>query len=252
VLGLVQRRAMETAPGAAQCKIVVFVPPGELSGVASAAFAAGAGVIGRYHDCAFFAHGIGTFCGGEGSHPTIGHAGRHEAAEEVRLEMVCPRAELRAVLAAIRRAHSYEEPAIDVFPLVDTFDGRGMGRIGKLEKPATVRDLVARIKKAFNLDRVQVATPRPAAKVTVAACSAGSAGSMWTAAVKGHAGLYLTGEMRHHDALAAADKGLSVVCVGHGNSERITLPHLARQIIKYLPKLKVLVAKEDRDPLAIL
>lgn len=253
VLGLSDTRPLEHTGGSAQCKIVVFAPPGELSRVADAAFSAGAGIIGRYYDCAFFAHGIGAFCGGEGSRPTIGHAGRHEATEEVRLEMICSRADVARALAAIRAAHSYEEPAIDVYPLLDSFDGRGMGRVGRLERPARVEDLVRRVKKALDLKNVLLASP-PAGpgKITTAACSAGSAGSMFRVAAASGATFYLTGEMRHHDALAAAQLGLTVLCTGHSHSERIALDRLAERIRKYLPRLKIALSRRDRDPFEIV
>ncbi len=253
ILGLGQCRPLEHTNASAQCKIVVFTPPGELSRVADAAFSAGAGIIGQYYDCAFFSHGIGAFCGGEGSKPTIGHAGRHEATEEVRLEMICPRADVARAVAAVRAAHSYEEPAIDVYPLADSFDARGMGRIGRLARPAGVDELVRRVKRALKLKHVLLASPpvRPA-RVSTAACSAGSAGSMFRAAAAQGAAFYLTGEMRHHDALAATQLGLTVLCTGHSNSERVALGRLAERIVGRLPRLKLQLSQRDRDPFDIV
>jgi len=263
VLGLAGHRPLEPVTEGGSCKIVIFVPPADLSRVAEAAFAAGAGRIGRYYDCAFFAHGIGAFCGGEGSNPTVGHVGRHEVTEEVRLEMVAPKADVPAVCAAARAAHSYEEPVIDVYPLEGCPDERGMGRVGRLARPATAASLIARVKRATRLKNVLVAgggesagrADRRARKagslVKIAACSAGSAGSMYQAAAKAGATFFLTGEMHHHDALAATAAGMTVVCLGHSNSERITLPRLARRLGKLLPGLAVLVSQRDKDPFRV-
>ena len=99
-------------------KLVVFVPREALDAVRDALFAAGAGRIGNYEHCSWYTEGTGTFLGGEGSSPSVGQAGREERVAELRLETVF-RAERQAdVVAALRRAHPYEEPAFDVYELV--------------------------------------------------------------------------------------------------------------------------------------
>ena len=83
-----------------------------------ALFEAGAGRIGDYERCSWYTEGTGTFLGGEGSAPAIGEAGREERVPELRLETVFPAARQDEVIAALRRAHPYEEPAFDVYPLL--------------------------------------------------------------------------------------------------------------------------------------
>jgi hypothetical protein len=99
-------------------KLVVFVPPSALDAVRDALFAAGAGRIGDYERCSWYAEGTGTFLGGAGTSPTIGAAGREERVAELRLETVYPAEAHEQVLAALRAAHPYEEPAFDVYALV--------------------------------------------------------------------------------------------------------------------------------------
>jgi hypothetical protein len=99
-------------------KLVVFVPAEAVDAVRDAVFAAGAGRIGAYERCSWYTEGTGTFMGGEGSEPTIGERGREERVPELRLETVFPEERHDAVVAALRRAHPYEEPAFDVYPLV--------------------------------------------------------------------------------------------------------------------------------------
>jgi dinuclear metal center YbgI/SA1388 family protein len=260
-MGLRERKPLEPSAGPGECKIVVFCQADEVADVAQAAFATGAGVIGNYTDCAFFGYGIGSFAGGPESNPTIGRTGQGEAVEEIRLEVVCPPARVSEVCAAIRSAHSYETPAIDVYQLSGASAGVGMGRIGSLPRPLTVATLISRVKKATGIKRVLLAArPRPKASkgsgkgslVSVVACGAGSCGDLWKKALSAGAAFYLTGEMRHHDALAATNAGLTVVCVGHSNSERITMVSLAKRIAKAMPKLKVTVSKLDRDPFEIV
>ncbi|GAG29426.1 unnamed protein product, partial [marine sediment metagenome] len=214
---------------------------------------AGAGIIGGYNECAFLGMGIGQFCGGPETKPTVGVPNKNTAVEEVRLEMVAPRDKLAAIAAAIRNAHSYEEPAVDIYPLIATHTATGQGRVGKLSRGVTAATLIAKIRKALGVDKVLVAgDPKSRTKVEIAAVGAGSCGSMWKGAAAAGATFYLTGEMRHHDALAAAAAGLTCVCVGHSNSERIALAKLAARVKSTHPQLETILSKIDRDPFQIV
>jgi hypothetical protein len=99
-------------------KLVVFVPREALESVRDALFAAGAGRIGNYERCSWYTAGTGTFRGGAGSDPAIGEPGREERVSELRLETVYPEERHDEVIAALRGAHPYEEPAFDVYPLL--------------------------------------------------------------------------------------------------------------------------------------
>src|SRR4051812_11674803 len=100
-------------------KLVVFVPTEALDAVREALFAAGAGRIGNYERCSWHTLGTGTFRGGEGSTPSVGSAGRNERVQEARLETVYPAAREEEVVRALRAAHPYEEPAFDLYPLLE-------------------------------------------------------------------------------------------------------------------------------------
>jgi hypothetical protein len=99
-------------------KLVVFVPANALDAVRDALFEAGAGRIGEYERCSWFTEGTGTFRALPGANPTVGNVGEDERAAEVRLETVFPRERHEEVVAALRRAHPYEEPAFDVYELL--------------------------------------------------------------------------------------------------------------------------------------
>jgi hypothetical protein len=99
-------------------KLVVFVPPDSLEAVRDAVFSAGAGRIGDYERCSWYTPGIGTFLPLPGAEPTVGEVGEEELVEELRLETVFPEERQRDVVAALRRAHPYEEPAFDIYALL--------------------------------------------------------------------------------------------------------------------------------------
>lgn len=98
-------------------KLCFYVPETHLDEVKQAVFATGAGRIGHYDSCAFQVRGEGQFRPLDGSRPFLGRQGEIERVVEYRVEMVCLESHLRAALAALRLAHPYEEPAIDLWPL---------------------------------------------------------------------------------------------------------------------------------------
>ena len=100
-------------------KLVVFVPPEALDAVRDALFEAGAGRIGDYERCSWYTAGTGTFVGGDETDPAVGERGREEHVPELRVETVVPAQSIDAAVAALREAHPYEEPAYDVYRLLD-------------------------------------------------------------------------------------------------------------------------------------
>lgn len=100
-------------------KIVVYTPLSHTNAVRKALAESGAGHIGNYDSCSFSVKGTGRFRGLEGTHPYIGTAGKIEKVEEERIETICPIKKLKKVLTAIKKAHPYEEPAIDIYTLLN-------------------------------------------------------------------------------------------------------------------------------------
>ena len=99
-------------------KLCVYVPVDHLEPVKQALFDAGAGRIGNYRDCCWQILGVGQFRPVEGSQPFLGDQGRLEQVAEYRVELVCEDHQVEAVVAALRQAHPYEEPAFDVLKVV--------------------------------------------------------------------------------------------------------------------------------------
>ena len=231
-----------------QCKIVVFTPDKDLTKVSDALFAAGAGTIGQYRECSFRLAGTGTFYGTESTRPTVGEKGRREDVSEWRLEVICPAERVDAAVAALRRAHSYEEPAYDVYPLRPTPSGVGEGRLGKLPRPTTLTQVVQSVRERLHLSTVQFVGDgaRPVERVAIV-CGAG--GPLLDDALAAGADLFLTGEMRFHDCLRAQARGTAVVLPGHYGTERFAMETLARSLHTLLPELHVWPSQREQDPL---
>lgn len=231
-------------------KLVVFVPPAEVEKLRGTLASAGAGVIGHYTECSFELAGRGSFRGDETTRPTIGRKQVLEHADEVRLEMVVRRERLGDVVRALYAAHSYEEPAFDLYPL-HAVVGRGsvgMGRVGTLKQSQRGTTLVRKLKTAVDLS---IATSvgdlkRSFGSVTTAA------GAFGVRSFCDPDSLVVTGELKHHDALELLRRGVTAICLGHYASERLVLNALRTRLRRLLSAATVTIARSDRAPFQLL
>ena len=100
-------------------KIFVTVPKDNLEDVRKAMCDAGAGIIGNYSYCTCSAKVVGTFIPNDNAKPYIGKQNKLEYVEEEKLEAICDVKQVKSVINELRKAHPYEEPAIDIVPLID-------------------------------------------------------------------------------------------------------------------------------------
>ena len=103
-------------------KIFVTVPADYSEKVRNAVCEAGAGVIGNYSFCTASTKCIGTFKPNGEANPFIGENGKLEFVEEEKIEFICDVNRVKAVISKLREAHPYEEPAIDIVPLLNESD----------------------------------------------------------------------------------------------------------------------------------
>ncbi|MBC7835389.1 MAG: Nif3-like dinuclear metal center hexameric protein [Phycisphaerales bacterium] len=247
-----------------ELKIVTFVPADHEQRVRDGLASAGAGMVGNYTLCSFAMSGVGTFIGGEGSMPSVGVPGQLETVREVRLEMVCARRALALAVETLRQFHPYEEPSIDVYELVgQPRRALGAGRRLVLDQPATIEKLADRLKSHLGIEKVQVArgipcssrpsmTPHAPNEASVVGICPGAGSALVPLALAEGCEVFVTGEMKHHEVLAATGEGLSVILAGHTTTERGYLPNLAERLGELLPGIKVIFSREDRNPLVLL
>ncbi|HOQ87077.1 MAG TPA: Nif3-like dinuclear metal center hexameric protein [Phycisphaerae bacterium] len=239
-----------TTEDGGQCKIVTFVPAEKVDAVAFAMAAAGAGRIGGYELCSYRVRGEGTFYGTEGTQPRVGRRGRLEKVPEIRIEMVAPHGRLPEVINALLQAHPYEEPAYDIYPLAGA-PSFGIGRTGLLPPKTTLAGLAAKL-KARTGSRVAVVVGHGKARLTRAAVCVGAAGSLPLEKPRAaDCDVIITGEIRHHEALALLRLGKTAIALGHWESERPALPSLATRLGQAVPGLSVRVSRKDTGPFAL-
>ncbi len=247
-LGLVDVEPLRPTPPRSTYKVVVFCPKSDREPVLAAAFAAGAGRIGAYGECSFSSPGVGTFFGGESTNPAVGQRGRRESVREWRVEVICTPENLQDVLTAIRASHSYEEPAIDVYPMQPAIGGPGVGRLGRLSSPESLGEFAQRVARELQSTGLQFVGD-PDRRIERVAIGCGAGDDFLLDAVRGGADLLLTGEARFHRALEAEALGIGLVLAGHHATERPGVEDLAARLVDAFPGVHTWASRRERDPL---
>lgn len=223
-------------------KLVVFCPDRDVERVVDAAAAARAGAIGLYRRCAFFSTGKGTFLPEEGANPTIGLTGQVEVTPETRVEMILPASERESVESAVRKAHSYETPAIDFYLLQDQ-PQHPISRIGELSRSIRLSDFAQHVEEKLNTRTLCWGDPNRAVQ-RVAVCG-GAADEEWKQAQAAGADVLVTGEVKQHVGLEAAESGFALVQAGHYATEHPGCVALAKSLVKALPEIDFVVYEPE-------
>jgi dinuclear metal center YbgI/SA1388 family protein len=246
-LGIEVTGVLRPTPAGARVKLVTFVPPEATGKVLEAVVSAGGGVIGEYSHCSFRVRGTGTFLPSERADPVVGERGELTEVEEDRLEIVVPRERMSAAVGAMVDAHPYEEVAYDAYPLAGR-GGLGLGRVGRLLEPIDAGALAERCRDRVGSE-VRLAGDPGGAVATVGLCG-GAGASLIPDAIRAGVDAFVTGDLKHHQALDAVAAGLTVIDAGHHGTERPFVAMLARRLAERGPPGEVLVSERSTDPFA--
>jgi dinuclear metal center YbgI/SA1388 family protein len=252
-LGLTGAVPLRAADTGEEYKLVVFVPEAHADAVSAALFEATSGQFGRPTFPSFRVKGTSTFFREEEERAAGDQNGRVVSGSELRIEMTLPAHGVLRATAALRRSHPHSNPSFDLVRLATRKSSIGTGRIGALDA-VSLPALLERIKRNLSLASVLVAAPDgDTAGRTFqrgAVCAGACADHLRDAAAQG-AEVYLTGELRHHDAVWAIEHGMTVLCVLHSNSERATLTRLRDVLLGSWKGVDVHLSTADRDPFAV-
>ncbi|HKC27269.1 MAG TPA: Nif3-like dinuclear metal center hexameric protein [Jatrophihabitans sp.] len=253
-LGLADTEPLEARSSQAHDKLVVFVPCGDAETLVDALAAAGAGRLGDYDRCAWSTNGTGTFRPLQGANPTIGSVGAIEQVPETRVEMIVPRAAQASVLAALRSAHPYEEPAFDLLPTLPLPSSRGTGRVGRLPDAMPLRRFVAHAAASLPATAwgVRAAGDPERAVRTVAVCG-GSGADYIEAARAAGADAFLTADLKHHRAVeAVTERGadaMALIDAAHWATEAPWLDAVAAALVdRFGTSVDIRVSRRVTDP----
>ncbi|HLR99604.1 Nif3-like dinuclear metal center hexameric protein [Mycolicibacillus parakoreensis] len=221
-LGLTVEAVLQPHPAAVDTdKWVIYVPRDDADAVRAGIFAAGAGQIGDYTHCSWSVTGTGQFLPMDGAAPTIGAVGTVEHVAEDRVEVVAPVRDRARVLAALRAAHPFEEPAFDIYAMQPAPADVGLGRIAVLDRPEPLRAFAARVRDALPATSWGVrAAGDPDATVARVAVCGGAGDSLLATVAASDVQAYVTADLRHHPADEhGRASSVALVDVAHWASE---------------------------------
>ncbi|WP_390625293.1 Nif3-like dinuclear metal center hexameric protein [Corynebacterium anserum] len=199
----------------------VTIPASDASSLKDAVFHAGAGTVGDYTEAAFEFDVTGQFRPTAAADPHIGSVGELERVKEIRVEFIAPRRMREKVRGALLKAHPYEEPAYDV---VETHSGTadvGIGRVGELDTPMTLREFAKRVSERLPHTVWGVrAAGDPESMIRRVAVSSGAGDSFLEKVAGMDVDCFVTSDLRHHpvDEHVRAG-GCAVIDTAHWASE---------------------------------
>lgn len=212
-------------------KLVVYVPRGYENKIIDAIDNAGGGKIGNYSKCTFYTDGIGTFLPEEGTNPFIGKIGRLEEANEYRLESIVKKKYLNSVINAVLSVHPYEEVAYDVYKL-EIGDQFSLGRVCSFDEKVGFYDFFSILADKLGIENIKHNNPGDDFAFEKFAVVTGSGASLWKDCKNQNIKVFLTSDMKYHDAVDAYENGVYIIDIGHYESEFIFMNYLSSLIAK--------------------
>jgi putative NIF3 family GTP cyclohydrolase 1 type 2 len=131
----------------------------------------------------------------------------------------------------------------------------GIGRIGILDKPSSLKALVSRVKKKLELNFVKVAGD-PTMEISRVALCSGSGSSLVPAFLASEADVYISGDIHYHNARDAESEQRAIIDIGHFASEYLMVEALAQRLEHLIAEAgisaKIKACTIEKDPFRFL
>ncbi|EMR02939.1 Nif3-like dinuclear metal center hexameric protein [Cesiribacter andamanensis] len=248
-LGLKNLRILDPKRDILQ-SLVFFVPKESTQQVLDALYAAGAGQVGNYDHCSFRSAGTGTFRPNQGANPTIGQQGEDEEVSENRVEVIFPLYLAEAVLAAMRRAHPYEEVAYFMHRLENTHQEFGSGMIGELPEPLPVLEFLQKLKQSMQAECVRF-TDLPDKPVQRIALCGGAGIFLLHKAMSAGADVFVTADVKYHEFFDAEER-IILADIGHYESEQFTKDLIYERLSEKIANIALYLSTIRTNPIRYL
>ncbi|MDO5035959.1 MAG: Nif3-like dinuclear metal center hexameric protein [Porphyromonas sp.] len=218
-MGLQNMRALAPLEGH-HYKVVTYISEGSADELRRALMEAGIGRQGQYDGTSFSVRGEGRFRPQSGAHPHVGEQGVWHMEPEVMVTSLCAKVDLARALHVIRKVHPYEEPAIDVVPIMHQDPNLGGGVVGDLPEPVALEELFDRMKAWQPIHSIahSKVLKDPVQRI---AYGGGACREYIHAAASAGADLFITGEAKYNDYYDAMDL-VTLVTIGHYESEYLS------------------------------
>ncbi len=254
VLGLENTQVMMPKEGV-MYKLITYAPSMVANQVREALFAAGAGALGLYQHCSFNSQGTGTFFPKKGAKPSVGKIGLQHEEAETQIQVSFLRHQKSAIIKSLKSVHPYQEVAYDILKLNLTCPDIGMGILGSLRKPTSIKTLLAKLKKDFNCVSIKHSKIHKQ-QVSKIAVLGGSGSFAIDRSKELGADVYITADLKYHDFFKGGDDFI-LIDIGHYESEQFTkdliVDYLSKKITNFapaLPSMKVLKSNVKTNPIS--
>jgi dinuclear metal center YbgI/SA1388 family protein len=152
------------------------------------------------------------------------------------ISVYCAHTNLDAASGGINDMLARKIGLTDIGILSDSSDpgaDYGIGRTGRLKEPLSLEKLADHIKQALDIPTVKIAGD-PEQLISNAAVCSGSGSSLMGEFMRSGAQVYISGDLRYHDATAAVSAGIGLIDIGHFQSEHLAVPELAAILTKMM------------------
>lgn len=140
---------------------------------------------------------------------------------------------------------------IDIKPLIPIADdpqGLGAGRLGRLATEQSLGEFVNNVKRRFAIKGLHIVGELTNSVQSIGvAC--GSGGSFLEKARRAHCDTFVTGEATFHTCLEAKANNISLVLLGHYESERFAVEELSERLMRQFSETEVWASIRESDPM---
>ena len=231
-------------------KLFTFCPVDHVAELRKRLFEAGCGHIGNYDSCSFNTEGYGTFRALEGANPFVGNANELHKEPELKVEAIFDAHLQNKVIAALRKAHPYEEVAFDIIQLENTSPEIGAGQIGTLPQPMEELEFLRHLKATMKAGVVRYTklAGKPVQKVAV--CG-GTGSFLLGAAQRQKADVFITADFKYHEFFDAEGK-IVIADIGHYESEQFTMELFSEFLQEKFPTFASHFTDNNTNPVQYL
>ncbi|WP_319369897.1 Nif3-like dinuclear metal center hexameric protein [uncultured Ilyobacter sp.] len=161
----------------------------------------------------------------------------------MKIEVIGEKSKMFQVLNEIRKIHSYDEVAYEIFSIENKYIDGGIGRFFSLENPLSFKDYVEFIKEKLSIEALRIVAANEEKQIKKVAVINGSGMSFLKKIKKLDVDVFITGDIKYHEALDAAEEGLDLIDLGHYESEHF-FNHLVKDELFEFKDVEIKVINE--------
>lgn len=249
LLGLKEAKPLVVTHTEVVRKLAIYTPMEAAEAVRAVLMEANKCKIGNYKGCTFMLEGEGSFIPLEGSNPYIGAIGKCELVREVKIECIAFEKDIHTIMEEVAKVHPYEEIAYDIYKLQHIKHVEGIGRHGECSE-ISQEELINKVKEIFKVPYVRVIGEATELIKNIAICS--GSGSEFIDQAARTSQVYITGDVKFHEAQYALEQGLIILDVGHYASENIAMTYLKDHLTKQFQSLEIYASEIDGEVFKII